>query len=357
MEFHDAANIFPMLEGDEYRRLRDDIAQNGLIEPIWLHEGKILDGRNRYTACLDIGIEPRYREYTGSDPIGFVVSLNLSRRHLTSSQRAVIALEVERQLAEDARKRQQGGQGGVLLSQKFEQANDGKASEQAARMVGTNRQYVSDAKNIVDKAPELIDKVRSGELTIPQAMHQLRKQEQDELRKQPIPIPIGKFNTIVIDPPWPIEKIERNVAPNQYAFDYPTMTLEEIKEFSVPQEIAADNAHLFLWTTQKFLPSAFDIMNTWGFKYVFTMVWHKPGGFQPYNLPQYNCEFVLYGRKGTPKFLDTTSFFTCFDAPRTGHSVKPDDFYETLSRVCPEPRIDVFSRTERQGYSSWGNEV
>lgn len=87
MEFHEAANIFPMLTGDEFRVLVDDIRANGQIEPIWLYQGDILDGRNRYAACLELGIEPKFTEYTGTDPLGFVVSMNVMRRHLTKDQR------------------------------------------------------------------------------------------------------------------------------------------------------------------------------------------------------------------------------------------------------------------------------
>ena len=167
----------------------------------------------------------------------------------------------------------------------------------------------------------------------------------------------GKYQTIVIDPPWPMEKILRDVAPNQYGFDYPTMSLEEIQDWKPLLDLADDDCHLWLWTTQKFLPASFEVLNAWGFNYIFTSVWHKNGGFQPFNLPQYNCEFILYGRKGTPEFTSTKNFNTCFNAPRREHSRKPDEFYELVRRVCPEPRLDVFSREKREGFEQYGNEV
>ena len=93
MEFHELANIFPMMSAEEYRALRDDIKTNGLRESIWIWQGKIIDGRNRYNACMEIGIEPEYRKWNGKEDTlaSFIVSLNLHRRHLSESQRAMIA--------------------------------------------------------------------------------------------------------------------------------------------------------------------------------------------------------------------------------------------------------------------------
>lgn len=165
----------------------------------------------------------------------------------------------------------------------------------------------------------------------------------------------GQYNTIIIDPSWPIEKIERYEAPHQEPdLDYKTMSLEAIKNLKMP---ASENCHLFLWTTQKYLPISFEILKGWGFKYIFTMVWCKTGGFQPFNLPQYNCEFAVYGRIGSPEFIETKSFFTCFHGKRREHSRKPKEFYDLICRVCPEPRIDIFSREKKDGFDSWGDEI
>jgi N6-adenosine-specific RNA methylase IME4 len=233
------------------------------------------------------------------------------------------------------------------------------AAEQAAEIVGTNRHYVVDAKTIQEKAPDIADRVLSGELTIPKAKAEINRRERDAFIVDSVDIrtPEGKYKTIVIDPPWSMEKIQREVAPNQVGFEYPTMTLEQISSFTIPADIADDECHLFMWTTQKYLPESFKILDAWGFRYVFMMVWHKPGGFQPFNLPQYNCEFIVYGRKGTPEFIDLKAFPTCFDAPRREHSRKPDEFYDLVKRVCPGPRIDVFSREKRDGFDQYGNET
>ena len=181
-----------------------------------------------------------------------------------------------------------------------------------------------------------------------------REKSNESIKKEIEPI-TGTYNVIVIDPPWPVTKINRVVRPNQVEqLDYPTMTVDEISATEIP---FAKNTHIFLWTTHKFLPDALKILAGWGCVYVCSFVWHKNGGFQPYGLPQYNCEFALYGRKGTPSFRDLKNFFLCFNADRKKHSEKPDCFYETIRRVTHPPRLDMFNRRKIDGFDSWGYEA
>jgi N6-adenosine-specific RNA methylase IME4 len=164
----------------------------------------------------------------------------------------------------------------------------------------------------------------------------------------------GVYDVIVIDPPWPMEKIERDERPNQSEFDYPTMTESELEELIIP---TAEDCHVFFWTTHKFFPMAFRLIDKWRLKYVCLFTWHKPGGFQPFGLPQYNSEFAIYCRKGTPRFVDTKGFFTCFNAPRGHHSEKPGEFYDTIRRVTAGRRLDLFSRRKIEGFDAWGKEA
>jgi N6-adenosine-specific RNA methylase IME4 len=202
------------------------------------------------------------------------------------------------------------------------------------------------------------DDMRKGERITTDILGRHKRLENEALKGTPILIPDGKFSVMVIDPPWEMEKIERDVAPNQVAFDYPTMDEAELVGFKdVLEPMFADNCHLFMWTTQKHLPMALRLVEAYGFRYVLTMVWAKNGGIQPFGLPQYNVEFIVYARRGTPKFIDTKAF-NCGNAwPRREHSRKPNEFYELVRRVTDGPRVDVFSRELREGFQQLGNEI
>jgi len=179
-EYHPAAQLFPLLEGPEFEELKADIAANGLIEPIYLHpDGTILDGRNRHRACIETGTRMRLQTWDGKgSAVQFVVSKNLHRRHLSSSQRAAISLDALAMLEAEAKKRQEATQfGGGGNNSTTEQ---GKARDQAAALLNTNPRYVQDAKKLRDKAPDLLDEVRAGKKSIPQANKELVQRERGQ---------------------------------------------------------------------------------------------------------------------------------------------------------------------------------
>jgi ParB-like chromosome segregation protein Spo0J len=185
--FHPIADTFPLMLGAEYEALKRDIAENGLLEKICLHkDGSIIDGRNRYRACVDVGVEPEFTTWDGDDSelLDYVLSVNLHRRHLTASQRAVMALEVEAKLAELARENQSlagkmYGRGRDSLSESQNSVKPIKAAEQAAAMFGTNKVYVAKAKKLAAEAPDLLDEVRKGHIGINQATRQMRNKKRD----------------------------------------------------------------------------------------------------------------------------------------------------------------------------------
>ena len=95
LQTHPAAELFPEMTGLPLEELKEDISQHGQREPITLLDGKILDGRNRYRACRELGIEPRFDNFPGGDPVAYVISKNLKRRHLNEAQRASLAAKLE----------------------------------------------------------------------------------------------------------------------------------------------------------------------------------------------------------------------------------------------------------------------
>jgi ParB-like chromosome segregation protein Spo0J len=94
MKSHPFADILPLLEGEAFNALVANIRAKGLMEPITIHQGMILDGRNRWKACKAAGVEPQFLEFDGDDPLAFVLSMNLHRRHLSEAQRAMVAAEI-----------------------------------------------------------------------------------------------------------------------------------------------------------------------------------------------------------------------------------------------------------------------
>lgn len=167
MEYHEYANLFPMMLKSEVKRLADDIKEKGLQDCIITLDGKILDGRNRHTACEIAGIEPRFTEYQGADPLGFVVSHNLHRRHLNESQRGQVAAKIAK-LPSGANQHSPIG----LPSQK-----------QAAEMLNVSRNTVKRSKVVLEHGiPELADMQQSGEVSA-SAAESVARLPEDEQRK------------------------------------------------------------------------------------------------------------------------------------------------------------------------------
>jgi ParB-like chromosome segregation protein Spo0J len=152
LQSHSIADAFPMMVGPEFAELVADIKANGVREPIVLHEGKILDGRNRYRAAQAAGVECPRTEYQGTDPIKHVVSLNLRRRHLDESQRALVAAKLTNL------------KDGERPSQICEPA---VTRERAAEMLNVSPRSIDSARVVRDHGTvELQDKVAAGEVSV-----------------------------------------------------------------------------------------------------------------------------------------------------------------------------------------------
>jgi N6-adenosine-specific RNA methylase IME4 len=175
------------------------------------------------------------------------------------------------------------------------------------------------------------------------------------ITENPPVIPEGKYHSIIIDPPWPMPKIERDERPKQdEELDYPTMSLEDIKALPI-RDLAQPDAHIYLWVTHKFLPFGLELLEEWGFRYQCVMTWRKNVGITPFSW-MYDTEHVLFGRRGNLP-LGQLGLRLSFDAPVVGHSVKPDVFYERVAAASPNPRLDMFPGVEHEGFEPWGLEA
>lgn len=169
-EYHPLANIFPLIEGQAYKDLMSDVMKHGVREPVWLYEGKILDGRNRYRAATAMGARVEFREYEGADAVGFVISLNLHRRHLTESQRAAVAAKLANM---------------VVGGKEANSANLPDCSQisqaKAAEMLNVSERSVRAAAKVMhDGDDDLIHAVERGEVAVSAAakVAELPKAEQ-----------------------------------------------------------------------------------------------------------------------------------------------------------------------------------
>lgn len=156
----------------------------------------------------------------------------------------------------------------------------------------------------------------------------------------------AEFPTIYADPPWRYSNTaSRGAAANHYR----TMSLEEICDQPIEQ-LAADNAHLHLWTTNAFLPEAFDVVRAWGFQYKSCLVWVKRQ-LGMGNYWRVSHEYLLLGVRGRLPFRDH-SCRSWFSARRTVHSRKPFAVRALIERVSPGPYLELYGREERPN-SDW----
>ena len=162
--WHEAANIFPLMPDDEIQKLADDIKANGQKNTVTLLNDKVLDGRNRLLACKLAGIRPniesRNPDKLGS-PVAWVLSQNLHRRQLTTTQRAFVAVEAEKLFAIEAKERQRQGKEKIPDPTQLGQSRD-----KAAKACAVNPRYVQDAKAITEKSPEVAAQAKAGKVSM-----------------------------------------------------------------------------------------------------------------------------------------------------------------------------------------------
>lgn len=183
-----------------------------------------------------------------------------------------------------------------------------------------------------------------------------------ERRDIDLPLPTGTFSAILADPPWHFTTRSskgRDRCPD--ARHYQTMTLDDIIDLPVG-DLAADDCMLFLWVTDWLTPATQDqLLTAWGFTYktvAFYWTKCKPSGAEHVGTGYYtraNPEQCLLATKGHPKRL-SRSVRKWIHAPVREHSRKPDETYERIEQLVAGPYLELFSRTNRPGWTSWGDQ-
>ena len=199
---HPASEIFPMMEDKDIKELADDIRINGLREPITTFGGKVLDGRNRIKACEIANVEPEFVELPPDEsPARYVWSKNLSRRHLSASQRSIVMFALQEILAKEAKSRM--SRGGTLAVRKgveiIPHAEQGRTRDIVAKMADVNPRYISEAKTIQDRSPELAAEVLAGTVTIPEAKRRLKGENAEKSEAEKAHKPSFDATLLVVD--------------------------------------------------------------------------------------------------------------------------------------------------------------
>lgn len=383
---HPLAELFPMLSDKETAELADDICTYGQRDPIVLHEGMILDGRNRLAACRFAEIEPHFVDYDGDDPLGFVLSKNLHRRHLTESQRAMVAARI------------------VDWDRGLNQHTAGPANLQtreAARRLSISERAVAAARRIHEHgAAELVEAIREGRVSVhagealSELEHEaqievLRREERDivarakairearqrarhtvrlahmemvaERGQSAAPSKVERLYPVVYaDPPWRFSVRDEATGREKSAENhYPTMATEQIAGLLAELGgVAARDAVIFLWATNPMLLDGLRTLQAWGFTYVHHWIWDKEVAGTGY-WGRDRHELLLIGRRGDAVApLPGTQPETVHRERKGPHSAKPDWFAEQIERLYPGiGKIELFARAPRAGWDVWGFEA
>jgi len=390
IEFHPAANAFPMMPRAQLATLAESIKAHGLHMPIILFDDQVLDGRNRLKACEMAGVEPRFESFEG-DPWRYAWDANGERRDLDAAQRAAIRLRINlgsdewraeqrRRKAEADRARSEAAREQIAAQPRSDDgkvqpgrlSRDNAPGSTAPKPPDPNREHkrlaadagVSEAtaarvQSLGNKRPDLLEKVADGALKLTEAVRQAKR---DELPSKVDAIPAGKYRVLYADPPWKygnnggITTSGGTEVFTRAEQHYPAMPTPDLCAMPV-REFATDDSVLFLWVTSPLLPDGLRVMQAWGFTYKSSFVWNK----LRHNFAHYNSmrhEFLLVGTRGSCTPDADKLEPSVWAIERGAHSAKPDAFRDMIDRMYPHgPRLELFARELSDGWEAWGNEV
>ena len=378
------------LKDEEFEKLKESILIEGIRDPLVVWQGILLDGHHRYKIAQELGLEYKIVEIELPNKEAvkeWIIKNQLGRRNLTEQeasyyrgklyesrkQHQYIHPKSEAQnvprinTAEEIGREYGVSHMTVKRDAQFSQAVDKVAEEvgeEAKRAILSGKANIPKFKvekliEVKQEVPDLIEPILDGSISIDDALIKAKiiKREQ-EIKKQKeaiesgaIELPAGKYDVIVIDPPWQYAT-EYNPETRRGTSPYPEMSLEEIKNIEIP---AKDDCILWLWTTQKFIWEAKEILDHWGFEYKAMLIWDKEKmGIGRWLRLQ--CEFCLLGIKGKP-IWDIKDIRDIIREPRREHSRKPEAFYKMIDENFVGRKLDYFSREKREGWEVFGNDT
>lgn len=362
--------LIPPLSAEEFKQLEINCMAEGIRESILTWNGFIIDGHNRYhiSQKWDLDFKTESKNFKDENEVREWMILNqFGRRNLSNYQRSVLALELQQVFSARAKEKQKQAGGALpLISAK----PPIETRKELAKVASVGHDTISKVKHIQAKANEETKaKLSSGEVSINQVYQEIKKEEKkaerielieqqiEDIEQGKLPELKGLFDVISVDPPWPYEGESKNVTSfdsvgRRVANPYPEMSIEKIKNIEMP---LMKDSIVLLWTTHKFLPDAFDILQDWGMDYKATLVWNKEKiGMGAWLRMQ--CEFCLIGIKGKP-YWENTTYRDILNEPRREHSRKPDSFFEMIEKITMGRRLEYFSREKREGWEVFGNDV
>lgn len=406
---HPLADLFPPLTDDALKALADDIAAHGLHDGITVlaSSGEIVDGRHRYKACIAAGLDPddRLEIWPGdeTDEAGlaaWVIGRNLHRRHLTTSQRAMVAAKLSGLKRGRPRLLGRSARGEPPLG-KIRKFADLKSRDEAAGLLKVSPRAVDTAKKIVDDGSDKLQAaVRDGTVSahMAEAIAKLPKAEQDaalalgekgireaakkirlgqqeerrhkrlakaeEKAKRNVPLSDvtktgRRYVAIYMDPAWEDQVWDATTGMEKGAGNhYPTQTMAELRALPVA-DLAADDCCLGMWTTGSRLADAIALMTHYGFEYRSCFVWDKVDpGTGRWVID--DAEILLLGIKGDmPMPKPGTQARRMHREKKGPHSAKPAYFRQILDRYFPGvAKIELNHRGPAPvGWDTWGNET
>jgi N6-adenosine-specific RNA methylase IME4 len=376
LESHQFADLFPMMAGAESDALRDDVKANGLIDPIVTFEGKILDGRNRYRACIDAGVEITtvpFDPAKDGDPLQWVISKNLKRRHLNESQRGMVMARIAtlpkgaNQHTEISVPSQAQTAKALKISVDTGQfcrkvLNHGTPELIAAVDHGHLSASVAAKAAAFPKEDQvaIAEKAKDGDANAARTVvkQKARAEKEQALAVKQMALPDKRYGVILADPEWNFEVWSEKGKDRAAENHYPTSNLTEIMTRDVAK-ISADDCVLFLWATAPMLQQALKVMAAWGFEYKSQATWvkHKAGtGYWFRN----QHELLLVGTRGNiPAPAPGTQWASVIEAPVGAHSAKPELSLQLIEQYFPTLRKIELNRRgpARPGWDAWGNEA